>query len=111
MHDTCGTTDGSGAGTTLEIVHFTVTPDAEPALLAGRGDMIAAVRAAHPGLLAAQLVDLGDGRWMDLVRWRSAEEAHAAAADFPAIVAAGAWAANIAEVTSMGHGSIRHEVR
>jgi hypothetical protein len=95
---------------TLEIVHFTVEPDAEEALLAGRAEMIAAVRAAHPGLLDARLVDLGDGRWMDLVRWRSADDAHAAAADFPNIAAAGAWASNIAEVSSMTHGRVRHEV-
>lgn len=94
---------------TLEIVHFTVEPEAEAALLAGRAEMVAAVRASHPGLLDARLVDLGDGCWMDLVCWRSAEDAHAAAADFPNIAAAGAWASNIAEVTSMIHGSVRHE--
>jgi hypothetical protein len=105
-----GTTHDPTGRPTMEIVHFTVTAEAEAALLAGRGQMIAAVRAAHPGLLDARLVDLGDGRWMDLVRWRSAEEAHAAAADFPNIAAAGVWAANIAEVTSMGHGLVRHEV-
>lgn len=95
---------------TLEIVHFTVAPDAEAALLAGRAEMIAAVRAAHPGLLDARLVDLGGGHWMDLVRWRSAEDAHTAAADFSNIAVAGAWASNIAEVTSMAHGHVRHEV-
>jgi hypothetical protein len=68
MHETYETTDGPGAGVTLEIVQFTATPDAEPALLAGRDEMIAAIRAAHPGLLDARLVDLGEGRWMDLVR-------------------------------------------
>jgi hypothetical protein len=109
MHDRYE--DAGGTGTTLEVVEFSVAADAEAALLAGRDEMIAAVRAVHPGLLDAQLVDLGDGRWMDLVRWRSAAEAHAAAADFPNIGAAGVWAANIAEVTSMGHGIVRHEVR
>lgn len=71
--------------------------------------MIAAVRQAHPGLLHAALVDLGEGRWMDLVHWRSLDEAHAAAADFPGIAAAAAWAAHIADVTSMTHGRIAHE--
>lgn len=95
---------------TLEIVHLSVNPGEEAAFLAGRDAMIAAVRLAHPGLQHAQLVDLGDGRWMDLVRWRSRAEAEAAAADFPNIAEAGAWAAHIAEVTSMTHGHVAHEV-
>lgn len=93
----------------IEIVHLTVVPGHEGAFLSERDGMIAAVREAHPGLLHAQLVDLGDGRWMDLVRWRTIEEAHAAAADFPNIPQAGAWVAHISEVSSMTHGRIAHE--
>jgi L-aminopeptidase/D-esterase-like protein len=93
----------------IEIVHLKVAPGHEDAFLTERDGMIAAVRAAHPGLVRAQLVDLGDGQWMDLVRWQTIEEAHAAAADFPNIPQAGAWALHIAEVTSMTHGHIAHE--
>jgi hypothetical protein len=96
---------------TLEIVSMRVDPANEPEFLATRSAMIDAMQAAHPGLMTAQLVSLGDGRWMDLVRWRTATEAHAAAADFPNIAEAGAWAALIQEVMSMEHGTIAHEVR
>jgi hypothetical protein len=93
----------------LEIVQFAVTPGDEHALVAERDAMLAAVRSAHPGLLHARLVDLGDGNWMDLVTWRTLDEAQAAAADFPNIAAAASWAAHIAGVTSMSHGRIAHE--
>jgi hypothetical protein len=94
-----------------EIVHFTVLPGEEAALVAERDAMIAAVRAAHPGLVRAQLVNLGEGRWMDVVTWRSLADAHAAAADFPNIPSAAAWAAHIGRVDSMTHGSVEHETR
>jgi hypothetical protein len=95
--------------TALEIVHFHVNAGEEHALVTERETMLAAVRTAHPGLLDARLVDLGSGQWMDIVRWRSLDEAHAAAADFPNIPEAAAWAGHIAEVTSMHHGHIAHE--
>jgi hypothetical protein len=92
----------------IEIVHFVVRPGEDSDLVTERDAMIVAVRKRHPGLVDARLVDLGDGRWMDLVRWRSLAEAQAAAADFPNITAAAAWAAHISEVASMTHGHLAH---
>jgi hypothetical protein len=93
---------------TAEIVHFTVKPGEATGLIDKRSAMIEAVRAAHPALLDAQLINLGDDQFMDVVRWRTRAEAEVAAADFGNIPAAGAWAAHIAEVLLMTHGTIVH---
>jgi len=55
-------------------------------LLARRAEVIAAIRAAHPGLTQTRLTRLEDGTYTDAWRWDSAEQmqaALAAAPDFP----------------------------
>jgi hypothetical protein len=95
-------------GAVMEIVHFTVQGGEEETFLVARPAMIEAMRAAHPGLLDATLVRMEDGRWMDLVRWRSRSEALAAAASFAEVPEAATWGALIADVASMEHGEIAH---
>ena len=55
----------------------------EPEVLARRAAVIAAVRAAHPGLSHARLIRLDDGTFTDAWRWDTAEQMQAALAAMP----------------------------
>ena len=63
--------------------HYTVDPADLPELLARRAAVIAAIRAAHPGLSSTRLTRLDDGTFTDAWRWDSAGQMHAALADMP----------------------------
>ena len=63
--------------------HYTVDPAELPELLARRAAVIAAVRAAHPGLSHTRLTRLDDGTFTDAWRWDTAEQMHAALAAMP----------------------------
>ncbi|MFC5187460.1 hypothetical protein [Actinomadura harenae] len=52
-------------------------------VLTRRNDLVAAIRAAYPGLDEARLTRAGDGTWVDLWRWESAELMEAAVAGAP----------------------------
>jgi len=52
--------------------HYTVDPADLPELLARRAAVIAAVRAAHPGLSHTRLTRLDDGTFTDAWRWDTA---------------------------------------
>jgi len=96
--------------TTVELVRFTVTPGQEEAFLTARPAAVEAL-STMPGLLSATLARTDDGEWLDVVLWRSREEALAAAEAFEAgrlPEAAMAWASLIAEVRSMTHADVVH---
>ena len=92
----------------LEIVTFTLHPGARDAFLAGRPAAIGALAARFPALLDARLAEGEDGVWTDVVRWRTLDDARAAAEAFRQIPEAGAWAGHIAEVRELRHAAIRH---
>lgn len=60
---------------------YTVDPADLDQLIARRATLIAAIRAAHPGLAEARLTRLEDGTFTDVWRWDSAEQMRAALAD------------------------------
>jgi hypothetical protein len=60
---------------------YTVDPADLDELIARRATLIAAIRAAHPGLAEARLTRLEDGTFTDVWRWDSAEQMQAALAD------------------------------
>ena len=60
---------------------YTVDPADLDELIARRATLIAAIRAAHPGLAEARLTRLEDGTFTDIWRWDSAEQMQAALAD------------------------------
>jgi hypothetical protein len=64
--------------------HYTVEPDDFEQLLARRAAVIAAVRAAHPGLAETRLIRLADGSFTDIWRWDSAGQLQAALAEMAA---------------------------
>ena len=60
---------------------YTIDPTDLAELIARRATLIAAIRAAHPGLAEARLTRLEDGTFTDVWRWDSAEQMQAALAD------------------------------
>jgi len=60
------------------IHHYTVEPADVEELLARRAALIAAVRAAYPGLAGTQLTRLEDGTFTDSWCWDTAEHMRAA---------------------------------
>jgi hypothetical protein len=94
---------------TFELAVFTVADGAEPALLAERPEMIAALQQAFPGLLAAWLTRQDDGSWLDVVLWRSRPEAEDAAHRIDQVPAAQRWFRHIAESKGLRHAEVAHE--
>ena len=95
---------------TVELVRFTVQPGREETFLARREAAVEGLR-SMPGLMSATLARAEDGSWVDIVLWRSREEALAAAralqaGDLPAAVLE--WASAIEEVGSMTHARVEH---
>jgi hypothetical protein len=91
---------------TFEFASFTVRPEDEPALLAERPEMIAALRRAFPGALAAWLCRRDDGTWLDVVLWRSRAEAEEATRRIHEVPEAQHWFRLIAESHGLQHVSV-----
>lgn len=94
---------------TLELAHFSVREGEEDALLAERPAMVRALQAAFPGALAAWLTKHDDGTWLDIVLWRSRDEALDAAAGVDAVPEAHAWFRHISETHGLRHVDVVHE--
>jgi hypothetical protein len=94
---------------TLELAAFTVRDGAEPALLAERPEMVTALRRAFPGALAAWLTKQDDGSWLDVVLWRSRQEAEEAARRIDQVPEAKHWFRHIAESKGVRHVEVAHE--
>jgi hypothetical protein len=94
---------------TLELATFTVRDGEEASLVAERPKMIAALREAFPGLLAAWLAQRDDGGWIDVILWQSREEAEHAAKHVDGVPAAKAWFRHIAESHGLQHVEVAHE--
>jgi hypothetical protein len=63
--------------------HYTIDPADLPEFLARRAAVIAAIRAAHPGLSHTRLTRLDDGAYTDAWRWDTAGQMRAALAAMP----------------------------
>ena len=94
---------------TLELAAFTVREDAEPALLSERPEMLAALRQAFPAALAAWLAKQDDGSWLDVILWRSRQEAEEAAARIDQVPEAQRWFRHIADSNGLRHVEVAHE--
>ena len=95
---------------TLELVRFTVAPGREEEFVTRREAAVEAL-GTMPGLLSATLARAEDGTWVDVVLWRSREEAMAADRAFRAgelPPAAMEWASAITEVLSTVHAQVAH---
>jgi hypothetical protein len=94
---------------TIELAAFTVQEGAEPALLAERPAMVAALRQAFPAALAAWLTRQDDGSWLDVILWRSRPEAEEAARRIDQVPEAKRWFRHIAESKGLRHVEVAHE--
>jgi hypothetical protein len=93
---------------TFELASFSVAPENEAALLEERPEMIAALRRAFPGALAAWLTKQDDGSWLDIILWRSREEAEEAAKRINEVPEARAWLRHITESHGLRHVEVAH---
>ena len=94
---------------TFELAHFTVRDGEEEALLTERPAMVRALQAAFPGVLAAWLTKHDDRSWLDVVLWRSRDEALDAAARIDAVPEVHAWFRHISESHGLHHVNVAHE--
>jgi hypothetical protein len=94
---------------TFELATFTVHAGEEDALLAERPEMVEALQRAFPGVLGAWLAKRDDGSWVDVILWRSREEAEQAAKHVNDVPAAKAWFRHIAESRGLEHLEVAHE--
>jgi hypothetical protein len=94
---------------TFELAHFSVREDDEEALIADRPAMVSALREAFPGALAAWLAKQDDGTWLDVILWRSREEAQEAAERVDGVPEVRRWFRHIAEPHGLRHAEVVHE--
>jgi hypothetical protein len=77
--------------------------------LAERPEMLATLRRAFPGALAAWLTRQDDGSWLDVILWRSRQEAEAAARQIDQVPEVKRWFRHIAESKGLRHVEVAHE--
>jgi hypothetical protein len=94
---------------TFELAHFTVRDGQEEALIAERPAMVRALQKAFPGALAAWLTKEDDGSWLDIVLWRSHDEAKDAAERIESVPEAHSWFRHIGESHDLRHADVVHE--
>jgi hypothetical protein len=94
---------------TFELAAFTVRQEDEAALVAERAEMIEALQRAFPAALAAWLTRQEDGSWLDVILWRSREDAEDAARDIDGVPEAKAWFRHIAESRGLRHVEVVDE--
>ncbi len=87
----------------FEHAAFTVREGHQQALLDERPVMIAALRRAFPGLLSSWLTRRDDGSWLDVILWRSREDAEYSATHVTEVLEAVAWFGHIGEPRGIEH--------
>ena len=94
---------------TFELAAFTVRREDEAALLGERAEMIQGLQRAFPAALAAWLTGQEDGSWLDVILWRSRQEAEEAARNIERVPEAKAWFRHIAESRGLRHVDVVDE--
>ena len=94
---------------TLELAQFAVREEDEAALLAERPEMIRALQRTFPGALAAWLTKQQDGTWLDVILWRTRDEAEDAAARIDSVPEAKSWFRHISQSMGVRHVEVAHE--
>jgi len=88
---------------TFELASFRVAAADEASLIAERPAMVESVQRAFPGALGAWLTKADDGSWLDIILWRSREDAEDAARRIDEVPEAEAWFGHIAESRGLRH--------
>jgi hypothetical protein len=92
----------------FEFASFTVREGEEDSLVAERPAMIAALKQAFPGLLAAWLTRQDDGTWVDAILWETRTAAEDAAARVNDVAEARQWFSHIASSLGLRHAEVHH---
>lgn len=92
----------------IELARFQINDDAEKQLLAERPAMIEALRRRFPACLAAYLTREEDGSWLDILVWRSREEAEAAALAINTVPECADWFRHISASGGLRHVEVLH---
>jgi hypothetical protein len=87
----------------FELAAFTVRKDQEQDLISERPAVLAALHDAFPGLMSAWLTQRDDGSWLDVILWRSDEEAQYAATHVTEVPEVAAWFTHIDESRGIEH--------
>ncbi|MCB9602448.1 MAG: antibiotic biosynthesis monooxygenase [Sandaracinus sp.] len=90
----------------LEIARFTLHPEHAEDFLASTDAMLDTIRRHFDGLLHFQRAKLEDGSYVDLVLWRSLDDAQRAAAGVMEIPEFAKCFASIDRVVEMIHGDL-----
>jgi hypothetical protein len=93
---------------TFEFASFTVREGEEQALIDERPAMIAALKAAFPGLIAAWLTRQDDGIWLDTILWETRAAAEDAAARVNDVAEARDWFSHIETSYGLRHAEVVH---
>jgi hypothetical protein len=91
--------------TTIELTRFRVSEELADELLAARTGMLRDFAADRVGFLAAQLVRLPGGEWLDVVEWAGPEAFAASRAKGANLPGIARFFAAIAEVVSAEEGT------
>jgi hypothetical protein len=90
----------------FEFAAFTVHEGHQQALVDERPAMITALRKAFPVVLADWLTQRDDGSWLDVILWRSREEAEHAARHVTEVPEAADWFTHSSESRGIEHLSV-----
>lgn len=89
----------------LECVVFDTVDDADRDVFIDAARAVTDWVSAQPGFVDRELYEVGDGRWIDTVRWASLDDAHAAAQLIGSVETLGAFMSMIDGPTiQMMHG-------
>ncbi|RJO73400.1 hypothetical protein D5S18_19415 [Nocardia panacis] len=91
---------------TIELTRFRVAPENTRAMLAARPAMVADFEADRTGFLGAQLIQLPDDEWLDIVGWRTAADFHASRAKGPNLPGIAAFFGTLGELVSDELGTL-----
>jgi hypothetical protein len=75
----------------IELATFSVPAESEDVLVSERPAMIAALKRRFPACQAAFLTRQDDGTWLDILVWRSRDEALEAAREIETVPECAAW--------------------
>lgn len=91
--------------TTIELTRFRVSDELADELLAARPGMLQDFAADRVGFLAAQLVSLPGGEWLDVIEWATPDDFAASRAKGPNLPGIARFFAAIAELVSAEEGT------
>ena len=95
----------------IEVVRSSVPQERQAEMLARRPAAMELFKREFPGLQSATLGRLDDGSWVDVIVWRSREEAEDAARRYVEIPELASFMSLVGDVHSFDMGTVEHDTR